>query len=587
MNRYLKQLAPAAVLAAIGALTVPNVAGATIQPVVNNNTLTVTSDADPDTIVLTKAGLGNNMLTVNGVVTTLFAGDNSQIVVNAGGGNDTVDASALAAADYGSLQINGGDGNDLLTGGADNDVLNGDANDDLIVGGKGNDTVAGGDGNDSMVWNNGDNTDTNEGGSGNDEVLVNGSPTAGDNFIAKPGVQQGEVQFNRTNLVQFGITLRAERLIVNGLGGGDIFLPDPAAPTGLAPLTSLTLNGGAGADLLVGGDGADAVNGGDQDDVIQGGPGDDRLVGDHGVDLALGDDGDDTLVWNNGDASDVNRGNAGFDRIEVNGSPTDGDAFTLAPNAGDPRFERTNLAPFTIEITTSEAVAVNAGGGNDEFAVAPGLAGLFVAAHGDAGADTLTGSEEDDSFFGDSGSDTVTPGSGSDVADGGSDDDRLFARDGVGDLVRGGAGTDSAQTDEVTVDAIGGVEALDATPPANTGTLLPELGQVKVDRAGRKLIARVPITCPAAAAVGCRTTLTLQTAKAVRLGEVRGVVVLGSKSVDLGPGQQATVRIRLASGAAGLAKRGKLPVRVRVASSDATGNSAEKSVAIALRIARR
>ena len=43
--------------------------------------------------------------------------------------------------------------------------------------------------------------------------------------------------------------------------------------------------------------------------------------------------------------------------------------------------------------------------------------------------------------------------------------DTLLARDRTGDLVRGGAGDDAAVTDWVTVDAVSGVEALDATPP--------------------------------------------------------------------------------------------------------------------------
>ena len=48
-------------------------------------------------------------------------------MINAGGGNDTVDASALVAANYGTLTINGGAGDDLLTGGADADTLHGDS----------------------------------------------------------------------------------------------------------------------------------------------------------------------------------------------------------------------------------------------------------------------------------------------------------------------------------------------------------------------------------------------------------------------------------------------------------------------------
>ncbi len=584
-----KRLALSAVLAAIGALTIPAAAGATVTSDVNNNVLTVNSDDAADTITLTAAG---GVLTVNGTATTLQANDNAQIVVNANGGNDIVDASALAAANYGSLMVNGGAGDDLVTGGIDQDNLKGDPGDDRLIGFKGGDTVSGGDGNDAMVWNQGDGTDTNDGDLGNDEVEVNGNPTATDAFTAKPDA--GRVQFNRANPGAFGIDFTAERLTVNGLGGNDSFAPDPAVPAGLAALTSITLNGGTGSDSLAGGDGADVVNGGDGNDTVEGGPGNDRLVGDRGADDAVGDDGDDALVWNNGDGSDTNEGDAGFDSVVVNGSPAAGDSFTLRPVGPDAQFDRTNLVPFTLAIHDgTEAVAVNGGGGNEEFAVSPGLAQMVVTANGDAGNDTLTGSEEADSFFGDSGNDTLNPGPGSDLADGGVDDDQLVSRDGVGDLVRGGAGMDSARTDSVNVDATSGIEALDATPlpgppapppPGDTKALPPELGKVKVTRKHRKLVARVPVSCPAAESGGCRTTLTLETAKAVRLGNVRAVLVLGSKSVDLDPGHEATVRVRLARGAAGLAKHGKLPARVRVTSSDAAGNVAQQAVPVGIRI---
>jgi Ca2+-binding RTX toxin-like protein len=593
MTPFPKRLALTALLAAIGALAIPSAASATVTTDVTNNTLTVNSNDDPDTATLTAVG---GVIVVNATPTTLAANDNAQIVVNANGGNDVVDASALAAANYGSLTINGGEGNDLATGGIDQDTLKGDAGDDRLIGFKGVDTVSGGEGNDQMVWNQGDGTDTNDGDLGNDEVEVNGNPTATDAFTAKPDA--GRVQFNRANPGAFGISFTAERLTVNGLGGDDSFAPDPTGPTGLAALTSITLNGGTGVDSLTGGDGADVVNGGEGNDTVSGGPGDDRLVGDRGADNAVGGAGDDALVWNNGDGSDDNKGDAGFDTVVVNGSPSSatGDQFKLAPNGANVQFERTNLVPFTLDIQDdAEAVDVNGLGGDEEFAVSPGLPGLLVAAHGNAGDDTLTGSEEADSFFGDSGSDTITPGRGSDLADGGVDNDELFARDGVGDLVRGGSGMDHAQTDAVNVDVTTSVENLDATPiptpepvPEGDHTALPpELGKTKVARKHRKLVARVPVSCPAAEAGGCRTTLTLETAKAVRLGKVRAVLVLGSNSADLDSGQESTVAIRLARGAAGLAKHGKLPARIRVTSSDAAGNVAQQSVAVGLRIPHR
>ncbi len=596
MTSFFKRVALTAIITAIGTLAVSTPASADVTPVVNGNTLTVTGGVDPDSITLAAAG---GFITVNRGATTLQSGANAEIVVNANGGNDTVDATALTAADYGALAINGGDGDDALTGGAGVDGIHGDSGNDRLVGFKGNDAVLGGDGNDVMVWNNGDASDVNNGDAGVDEVEVNGSPTAGDEFVANADPPSGRALFTRINLVPFAIDLSAERLTVNGLGGDDGFSPNPGNPNAASQfpgVTSLTLSGGSGADRLVGGDGSDVINGGDGDDQLQGGGGDDRLTGDRGSDKVFGDAGDDALVWNNGDGSDQNFGDAGFDRAEVNGSPAAGDAFKLSPNGANAKFERTNLVPFTIDLAAGgvEAVAVSGGGGDDQLVVAPGLPGLLVVADGDAGNDTLTGSEENDGFSGGAGNDVLNPGGATDSADGGEGDDQLFTRDGAVDLVQGGAGTDRAQTDAVTVDSVSGVEALDATAvvtntvaPIDTAALVPTLGKVKVTRSNRQLVARVPVSCSNGEAGGCRTTLTVETAKPIRLGKVRAVLVLGSRRVTLRRGQRSTVSIRLAAGAATLAKRRKLATRVRITSSDAAGNSAARSVALRLTIPRR
>jgi hypothetical protein len=126
-------------------------------------------------------------------------------------------------------------------------------------------------------------------------------------------------------------------------------------------------------------------------------------------------------------------------------------------------------------------------------------------------------------------------------------------------------------------------------PPAPVDTVaqLPTVGNIKVARRHRRLVARVPVSCPTGEAGGCRTTLRLATAKKIRRGKVRAAVVLGSKQVNLGPGQRLTVSIRLARSAAGLARRGTLATRIRITSSDAAGNSAARSVTRRLRIPRR
>jgi hypothetical protein len=134
----------------------------------------------------------------------------------------------------------------------------------------------------------------------------------------------------------------------------------------------------------------------------------------------------------------------------------------------------------------------------------------------------------------------------------------------------------------------GGGGAITNPPsPVDRVAQVPTLGSIKVARRDRRLVARVPVSCPAGEAGGCRTRLTLTTAKKIRRGKVRAAIVLGSKQVNLRPGQRLTVSIRLARSAAGVAKRGRLATRIRISSSDAAGNSAARSVTRRLRIPRR
>ena len=125
-----------------------------------------------------------------------------------------------------------------------------------------------------------------------------------------------------------------------------------------------------------------------------------------------------------------------------------------------------NLVPFRLDIDV-EALDVRGLGGDDTFDAAAGTgAHLAVTADGGAGNDRLDGAEEADTLSGGSGNDTVTGGAGPDLLDGNDGDDQLFARDGATDLIRGGAGNDSAQGDAIGVDNWDGVENVDATTPA-------------------------------------------------------------------------------------------------------------------------
>src|SRR5262245_38428718 len=567
MMQFRKRAALVAVAVSLGVATLPGAAHAAATATFAEGTLTVSGDGASDTITLSAVA---GQLALNG---TAVAGANADgsvdIVVDGGDGRDVVDASALAAAQYKSLTVHGGAGDDVITGGAGNDHLLGDDGNDRVIGFRGAADLEGGNGNDVLGWNNGDGSDVADGDAGADTVEVNGSQTGNDQFTIKPNGQR--VQFDRISLNgapagNFGIDLTAEKVQVNGLGGDD----EATGSAGLAPLTSLELNGGTGADHLVGGDGADVINGGDDNDSLDGAGGNDRVSGDRGNDLMHGGDGDDTLVWNNGDGTDDNEGDAGIDTSEVNGAGQ-GDAFTITPNGAHARFDRTNLVPFGIDIAT-EAVQVNALGGDDTLSVAPGTGALLaVNANGGSGNDTLVGAEEADSFFGGPGDDVLDGGLGADLLDGQDGNDTLQARDGAGDLVRGGPGFDAARTDAPGVDIVDGVESLDATAVAGAKAQALKIGRAKLVRRHGSLVARIAVSCPTASASACNATLSLTTANSLRLHGVKVVALLGSKKVTLNSGAKTTVSIKLAKGAARLAHGRKLAIKATAVTTSTAG----------------
>jgi len=505
-----------------------------------------------------------------------------QLVVNSLGGVDTFAAPNPGLKDRTLITVNAGDGNDAITGGDGNDTLNGDAGNDMLVGAKGADTANGGADDDVMVWNNGDASDINNGGDGNDEVVINGNDGADDVNTYKPvdanDANNVRVLFARTNLVPFTVDFDAEKLTVNGLKGNDTMAPDAASLAGLATRTSIVLNGGDGNDSITGGDGSDTLNGD---------AGNDRLVGFKGaLDTVSGGAGDDVMVWNNGDGSDKNDGDAGSDTVESNGNGNN-ESYTYKADAGRVKFNRISAGAFEIDFT-AEKLLINSLGGDDNLEATGTLSGLTLI--------TVNAGDGNDRVLGSDGNDVVAGGAGSDVIDGQAGNDALAARDQENDLVRGGAGNDSAVTDQLTIDSVTGVEQLDATPApappaqpkppvADTSALAPTLGRVAVS-GSKKLLVKVPVSCPAAETGGCRTTLTLETAKPARFGALKAVVVLGSKSVNVAPGTQATASIPIVRGAAALALRGKLPARVRITSTDAAGNTATRTVAVTLKVPR-
>jgi Ca2+-binding RTX toxin-like protein len=508
---------------------------------------------------------------------TIAANGTFSVVVNSGDGNDSISVLAKAT-EIAGVTINGGGGDDVLTGADSGDVLNGGDGNDRLVGAKGTDQMNGDAGNDTLVWNNGDGSDRIVGGAGIDTTEVNGSPTLGDVFTLAP--EPGGVKFQRTNLVPFTLDTATERFQINGLGGGD----SVTAQDGVGALTQLSIDGGTGDDTVSGSDGPDLIVGGDGNDVLAGGGGDDRIVGDRGNDTMNGGAGDDTLVWNNGDNTDVINGDAGRDDVEVNGAPTAGDVFSVQPNGSRIGFDRPNLVPFSLDIGSSETMHANGLGGDDTITV--GDVGAFsVTATGGSGNDTLTGGSSSEMFLGGSGNDTINPGGGIDFVSGDDGDDQVNIRDRTADLAFGGAGNDSVVADAGQLDVLDGFETTDrtpnVTPPPVQGPPRPVIirgGTVKV-KSGTALIR---VSCPTSSSGNCTGSLALRTARAVRFAGLKVSLPLGSASYNLRPGTSRTLKVKLAKGSQRLADSKRRLKALAIATPRPTGNVAQSSRHITL-----
>jgi Ca2+-binding RTX toxin-like protein len=589
---------PQMILAALGAAMAASFAATTVpaqaavsSASIDGTTATLNLDAANDNVTVSVSG----GLLVHGQTTgglnsgsdwdsatpgdqTVPADGTFTVVLNGGDGNDALTVLAKTT-EIASATLNGEGGDDVLTGADTSDGLNGGDGNDTLVGGKGTDDVHGGAGNDTLVWNNGDGSDRLNGDAGNDLAEVNGSPTLGDVFTLAP--ESGGVKFQRTNLVPFTLDTATERFQVNGLGGDDSI----TAQDGVGAATLLSVDGGAGNDTVNGSDGPDLILGGEGNDVLNGGGGDDRIVGGPGSDAMNGGAGDDTLVWNNGDGTDVINGDAGRDDVEVNGSPTAGDEFTVQPNGARIKFDRTNLVPFTLDIGSSETMHANGLGGDDTITVGD-VGSYSVTASGGPGNDTLNGGGSSETFLGGSGNDTINPGGGIDFVSGDAGDDTVNIRDNTADVALGGEGNDSVVADAASLDILDGFETVDRTqvitpppvvtpPPVDTSTRPVTItgGTVKVTN-GK---APIKVSCPATSPSNCTGSLEVRTANDVRFHGLRAVLELGSARYNLTPGATTTLKVKLATGIRNLADRkGHLKVLV-IASTGPSGKTAQSS----------
>jgi Ca2+-binding RTX toxin-like protein len=236
-------------------------------------------------------------------------------------------------------------------------------------------------------------------------------------------------------------------------------------------------NGALPAAELFGGDGNDSLTGGSGNDLLFGQAGNDTLLGKGGNDQVFGQAGDDTMIWNPGDGSDLFEGGDGNDTAQINGG-NGAETFTITANGSRVLFARTDPAPFSVDIGTTENLVLHANGGDDIITAGNGLAGLVqLTLDGGAGNDTITGGDGNDVLLGGDGNDLVAGGRGNDVAQLGAGDDTFVWNPGDGsDTVEGGPGTDTLLFNGANVN-----ENIDISANGNRVRFFRDVGNVTMD----------------------------------------------------------------------------------------------------------
>jgi Ca2+-binding RTX toxin-like protein len=335
-----------------------------------------------------------------------------QLTVDGGAGNDRI------LGGNGNDLLLGGDGNDFIDGQQGNDIGLLGAGDDVFQWdpGDGNDTIEGQDGFDTMLFNGSGANEVFEASANGESArftrdlgnivmdlndvetidlnALGGSDTITVNDLTGTDVLQVDIDLAGVAGSNTG-DRQADTVILNGASGSD-FIDVLGQGTditviGFNPLVtidsveggndSLVINGQGGDDRLSasslaagtvkltmdGGAGDDVINGSRGNDTLLGGEGDDFIDGEQGDDIAFMGDGLDIFKWDPGDGSDVVEGQAGRDVLLFNGSGAN-ENFDVSANGARARFFR-DVGNITMDIDDVEKIDLFMQGGADNLVI--------------------------------------------------------------------------------------------------------------------------------------------------------------------------------------------------------------------------
>lgn len=490
--------------------------------------------ANPTSSLTLNAGLGNDVITVGPLDSTLAAA----ITINGEGNNDSISAAGISLP----VTLNAGNGINTLVGGNGNDTLVGGLFEDTLTGGPGADNLDPGAGADTLIEAGdlnytltqttltttppGSATTTFDtitgfdfvsltGGSSGNTIDVSGfTPTTsvGPTIIGGGGRDSivGSTKADSINCsasvvqvtVNSGsgadtITTGSHNDRIDGGGGNDSIISGAGDDTIFGSAGLDTIDGGAGADNIYGLNDADSIIGGDGDDRIQGGAGNDvinagagadrvfggtendSILGGAGADSLFGDTGDDTVLGE-GDNDQIS-GYAGTDSLD--GGPGV-DRVSESADANVVIVGTTMTSTFLGNETHAGIERYNLNGGAGANLIDARQSSVFAIINGNEGNDTLLGTPFADQIFGGTGTDVISGGAGIDLIDGGDSLNDVFYEKADGNFVLGATTVQSTATGNETLLNIekyvivggAGNNLIDATNAGRTVTLLGGAG---------------------------------------------------------------------------------------------------------------
>ncbi|MCS6627355.1 M10 family metallopeptidase C-terminal domain-containing protein [Roseibacterium beibuensis] len=461
----------------------------------------VSGGAGTDTLILRGTSASLNLAAGTGLadstVLSVFATENVTIegtgasVRTIAGSSGANRLTAAAGSTFG-VEFDGAGGDDILAGALGDDVLIGGTGIDQMSGGEGADRIEG-DAGDQLLGENGDDTlvftgsatTTSSlivGGAGIDTAVLRGASTSINLATGTGTVGSTAVSiFTTENVVVEGVgtglrsvsgNSAANRFEVGALGNDGSF--------------AVNFQGQGGDDVLHGGAGGDTLDGGTGDDLLRGGAGTDLLIGGSGIDAAdyTAAAGGVTASLTAGAASnDGDGGTDGFSGVENLLGSAFGDSLTgngannlLSGGAGNDTLD--GLNGDDVLIGGAGVDVLHGGGGIDTVDYSGAAAGMRAQLNtnastndGDGGTDTfsgvenLTGSAFNDILIGDGVGNVLRGGLGSDTLIGLGGNDVLWGGSGAANVLQGGTGDDLyvlEAYDSITEFAAEGTDTVDA-----------------------------------------------------------------------------------------------------------------------------